>query len=101
MLRILGVVDRCWFKDDLNLSARLWIFSCASGSTLALCAICCLEKMRCTNGCVLVEHIKFYMYCISFSFSYTSLEINVSLLFTCKPSKDIYVLFFLPQKYNE
>lgn len=46
---------------------------------------------------VLVEDIKFLMYCIfflSFFFSSTAQELNVSLLFICKPSKDIYGLVF-------
>lgn len=42
-------VGRCRFRDALNLSARFWIFSCASGSTLALRTICCLEKKMKAN----------------------------------------------------
>lgn len=48
-----GVVGRRRFRDALNLSARFWIFSCASGSALALRTICCLEKIESTFAVVL------------------------------------------------
>ena len=43
VVRRVGVEERCEFKDALNLSARFWIFCCASGSAAVLYSICCLE----------------------------------------------------------
>lgn len=46
LFKILVAADRCGIKDDLNLSARFWIFSCASGSTFTVYAICDLQQPK-------------------------------------------------------
>lgn len=46
LFKILVAADRCGIKDDLNLSARFWIFSCASGSTFTVYTICDLQQPK-------------------------------------------------------
>lgn len=46
LFKILVAADRWGIKDDLNLSARFCIFSCASGSTFTVYAICDLQKPK-------------------------------------------------------
>ena len=61
LFKILVAADRCGIKDDLNLSARFWIFSCASGSTFTVYAICDLQQPKCKfteNDLILLWRLK-------------------------------------------